>query len=63
MRDSRRSGTPTTGPRSVDDVRREAWNQARRRGNVELARELKGARFAVSKNAENLADLCPQLPR
>jgi transposase len=35
---------------ALDDVRREVWNEARRQGNLELARELKGARFAVSKN-------------
>jgi len=41
---------------ALDDVRREVWNEARRQGNVELARELKGARFAVWKNPENLTD-------
>ena len=38
------------------DVRREVWNEARRLGNLELARELKGARFAVWKNPEDLTD-------
>src|SRR5450755_367841 len=28
---------------ALDDVRREVWNEARRQGNLELARELKGA--------------------
>jgi transposase len=41
---------------ALDDVRREVWNEARRHGNLELARELKGARFAVWKNPENLTD-------
>jgi transposase len=41
---------------ALDDVRREVWNEARHQGNLELARELKGARFAVWKNPENLTD-------
>jgi transposase len=41
---------------ALDDVRREVWNEARKQGNLELARELKGARFAVWKNPENLTD-------
>jgi transposase len=41
---------------ALDDVRREVWNEARRQGNLELARDLKGARFAVWKNPENLTD-------
>jgi transposase len=41
---------------ALDEVRREVWNEARRQGNVALARELKGARFAVWKNPENLTD-------
>jgi transposase len=41
---------------ALDDVRREVWNEARRQGNLTLARELKGARFAVWKNPENLTD-------
>ena len=41
---------------ALDQVRREVWNEARRHGNLELARELKGARFAVWKNPENLTD-------
>jgi len=39
---------------ALDEVRREVWNEARRTGNVALARDLKGARFAVWKNPENL---------
>jgi transposase len=41
---------------ALDEVRREVWNEARRQGNLELARDLKGARFAVWKNPENLTD-------
>jgi transposase len=41
---------------ALDDVRREIWTEARRQGNLELARELKGARFAVWKNPENVTD-------
>ena len=41
---------------ALDQVRREVWNEARRQGNPRLARELKGARFAVWKNPENLTD-------
>jgi hypothetical protein len=36
----------------LDEVRREVWNEARRQGNMELAKDLKGARFAVWKNPE-----------
>ena len=41
---------------ALDEVRREVWNEARRHGNMELARDLKGARFCVWKNPENLTD-------
>ncbi len=41
---------------ALDEVRREVWNEARRQGNMELAKDLKGARFAVWKNPENLTD-------
>ena len=41
---------------ALDTVRREVWNQARRAGQTQLARDLKGARFAVWKNPENLTD-------
>ena len=39
---------------ALDIVRREVWNQARRSGHTQLARDLKGARFALWKNPENL---------
>ena len=40
--------------KALDEIRREVWNQARREGLTALARELKGARFALWKNPENL---------
>ena len=39
---------------ALDQVRREIWNSARRHGQPKLARELKGTRFALWKNPENL---------
>jgi transposase len=41
---------------ALDEIRREVWNQARKAGQAELARELKGARFALWKNAGNLTE-------
>ena len=39
---------------ALDKVRREVWKEARRQGQGEVAAELKGARFALWKNPENL---------
>jgi transposase len=39
---------------ALDEIRREVWNQARQAGQRQLARELKGARFALWKNPRNL---------
>jgi transposase len=39
---------------ALDEIRREVWNEARRAGDIELARDLKGARFALWKNPQNL---------
>jgi transposase len=39
---------------ALDEIRREVWNEARRAGQTQLARQLKGARFALWKNPENL---------
>ena len=39
---------------ALDNVRREVWNDARRAGQRQLAKDLKGARFALYKNPENL---------
>ena len=41
---------------ALDEIRREFCNEARRAGNKQLAKDLKGARFALWKNAENLTD-------
>ena len=41
---------------ALDDVRRAVWNEARRSGNKQLAKQLKGARFALWKKPENLTD-------
>jgi transposase len=41
---------------ALDEIRRETWNDARRAGNRQLARELKGARFALWKNPGNLTE-------
>jgi transposase len=41
---------------AVDEIRREIWNAARRGGQVSRARLLKGARWALWKNAEALSD-------
>jgi transposase len=41
---------------ALDEIRREVWNEARRAGNKQLAKELKGARFALCKNARNLTE-------
>jgi transposase len=39
---------------ALDQVRRQVWNTARRRGQTTLAQDLKGTRFALWKNPENL---------
>lgn len=39
---------------ALDEIRREVWNEARRAGQTAAATELKGARFALWKNPENL---------
>ena len=39
---------------ALDEIRREVWNEARRAGEVSLAKDLEGARFAPWKNPENL---------
>jgi transposase len=42
---------------ALDKVRRQVWNAMRHHGQPSLARELKGARFALWKNPENLTVL------
>lgn len=39
---------------ALDQVRRDVWNEARRGGQDQLAHRLKGARYALWKNPENL---------
>lgn len=39
---------------ALDEVRREVWNDARRAGQQATAKELKGCRFALWKNPEDL---------
>jgi len=39
---------------ALDEIRREVWNAARKAGEVAVAKDLKGARFALWKNPENL---------
>jgi transposase len=41
---------------ALDQVRRDTWNAARRGGMSEHARDLKGARYALWKNPQNLTD-------
>jgi len=39
---------------ALDEIRREVWNEARRAGHKQAAKELKGARFALWKNPGRL---------
>jgi len=39
---------------ALDEIRREVWNEARRAGQTAIAKDLKGARYALWKNPENL---------
>ena len=41
---------------ALDEIRRDVWNDARRQGQTQLAKELKGARFALWKNPGNLTE-------
>jgi transposase len=41
---------------ALDEVRREVWNEARKTGQITAAKDLKGARYALWKNPENLTD-------
>jgi len=41
---------------ALDHVRREVWNHARRAGMKEHAQELKGSRYALWKNPEDLTE-------
>jgi transposase len=39
---------------ALDEIRREVWNEARKAGQTAVARELKGARYALWRNPANL---------
>ena len=39
---------------ALDDVRREVWNEARKGGMTQHAKELKGCRYALWRNPEDL---------
>ncbi len=41
---------------ALDEIRREVWNQARRSGHKQEAKELKAARFALWKNERKLTE-------
>jgi transposase len=41
---------------ALDEVRRAVWNEARRRGQKAVARDLTGARYALWKNPEDLTE-------
>jgi len=41
---------------ALDEIRREVWNQARRAGHKQAAKELKGARFVLWKNPGRLTE-------
>ena len=45
---------------ALDEIRREVWNEARRAGQTAVARDLKGARFALWKNPEVRHEAPPQ---
>ena len=42
--------------KALDEVRRAVWNEARRGGQTAVASDLKGARFALWKNPEDLTE-------
>ncbi len=41
---------------ALDEICREVWKDARRAGEIAAAKDLKGARYALWKNPENLTD-------
>ena len=42
--------------KALDQVRRQTWNDARRAGHKAIAKQLKGARYALWKNPEDLTE-------
>jgi hypothetical protein len=49
---------------ALDEIRREVWNDARRAGQTQHARDLKGARFALWRRVAggNLTPRRSQIP-
>ncbi len=41
---------------ALDEIRRTVWNEARAQGQPQLAKEIKGSRFALAKNPEKLTE-------
>jgi transposase len=41
---------------ALDEIRREVWNEARKAGHKQTAKDLKGALFTLRKNPHNLTD-------
>jgi hypothetical protein len=41
---------------ALDEIRREVWNEARKAGQPQLAKEIKGARFALWINPDKLTE-------
>jgi transposase len=41
---------------ALDEIRREVWNETRKTGEIEAAKDLTGARHALWKHPENLTD-------
>ncbi len=41
---------------ALDEIRREVWNQARREGHKQAAKDLKGARFVLWRNPHGLSE-------
>jgi len=52
----RAAGRPYAATDALDEIRRAVWNEARRSGNKQLAKDLKGARFALWKKPEKLTE-------
>jgi len=46
--------SPEWATDALDEVRRQVWNTARQQGDTALARQFKGARFALWNNPEDL---------
>jgi transposase len=51
-----KDGVPQLATDALDEIRSEVWNQARREGHKQAAKELKGARFVLWKNPGKLTE-------